>query len=1127
MAQLRLNPDLFKNKLLKKQTQARSASNFEEHFATLLAIRGYFDLLDFDSLEQTKAGVFVFRSDSKSIKALPFSKRGRDIPISFDEFDKQLEQLWTPIRKKTKADYEYWLVLDANLNAFSEKFDTNQSSLEYFQGENGKNPLTQKTTVVVEPDPQSEATNLIANQLNLDIISADIIRHQISKLILEQANDTNLTIFNKSRPISKVRIDRIIREITMTSVGYRTGISSNAPSISPLTFPSVQSNLPYIMGFNIKPQHLSSSKFIYRPKPVNQIIQNLKRCGASLITEVDGQGSSALLWNVAKKTSIHRCWFNVDASACLDEVTIPKLIRTYPHNYPIGFVLDNINLSNYRVFLSMLDEAEKNDNVWIFGTASYNNRYLVTCHQSLSVYYLRLDEDFNNKRIETAAEIISESDKDRKKIEKIMKEKDSDMDSAVTHGRYIINQTQDNILLEYYANTDRAKNLESLPKSASFRMGKKSRKHKFRKGSNLKPEKQVAHEPETNIKIDQSELQERTAELDVLIATAYTIALEGSISIDTLESNLKLDSKELIATIDRLQTRNFLLKDEKNNKVYGVHSLSCIDRCSVLVDIDFATWNEMVASAIEISDSSLLEVLTAEAVFLERINSFELSNAIRNRFEKRKVRLANSSQSSANSPPNQEDGDNINRDFEDWIRLARGVFHGHLLKITEPWTKSCKFPDILTKSCISAATYAISGRVVRTQIGSEFPNIDARGKAWFQKIRNVKLPQIVVSNIVTLLNDHFEQLNPHLISEAMMSLQGYRLDKTNFNLLCDMDSAVAKRFVSMDINDVMRILDLAYCLDVQLFDRWVEAYRVLEGRDSLTKRVIANIPHSEPLLDKPKDSEKELEALIYRDILSVPNLDVQSLLNQYSNSLMLLYEKKLDVTTFIVDDFKNKVDSAPFGLAFTSECTIERVRFALHTGIAVAKFAGAPCWSAYLEAGTNLLETLYSYCLTYLNRVCLGLDADNVLSELCPTFVNGIELPAPINLSRYILHDAFDEQPLQSLAMSFNQAFFKGFRELPNNSMINYLHVTRLRSLSERVHEEPWKLISHSPPAILQKLQKLFKNLTIVNLVASNINMHPAEKWKVPTALSDSAFSYIVAKCRKELTSDQLMQLLF
>lgn len=1128
MAQLPLIGNLFSPKDASQPKQSRSANCFAEHFATLLTLRGYFNQLELESIVQTKDGVWEFRRNSRKIRALPVSSYRKTLPMKIDDFRNELNRLKPQTAANKQTNCDYWLVLDANLNTFSKEFDSEVSQVDGVFGESANISESDQTIALILPDAKAEASKLIAEQLNIDEFYADIIRQLVSKLIFDANEGQKLSIFAKPNQVSKTDIHWIIREILLHRSGTSFDPNKLSRAISIVTFPPSEAKNPSFSNLNIRPEHLSSKYFVERPELVEKVLQYLKQFRSCAVTAVIGTGSSALLWSIVKETSDSRCWYEVNSNSSLDIETLTKIISSYRFDYPIGFVIDNINLGNSRAFRSLVEATKLNENVWVAGSVNSENLYLVTAEKSTAVFPMFFDEEFDKVLVSQTAEFLSDTRKSKEEIEKIITEANPGTDTAVTHGNLSINQTLDKLLLKRYEIIMKYGGPKRKSKTISFRKNKKSRKQKTRQKQNPSQIAQTRPSIEQNkehSQEDQQLLQDCNDEIDVLTAIALVIASEGRVEVASLQSNLTLEYPRLISAIDRLQTIGLYYKDEKTDTVFGSHPVSTSDMCRALVDVGFASKSELSSAAIENADPNLLEEIVAKAVELKHLNNAEITAAIENRFKNRRQNSLSSASSIENSSRPQDYIDILTRDLEESIQLARGFFHGHILNISKDWAETILSPELPQFYCLVAVSNAITGFMGIRANDSHSYKAYSRGESWYRRVKAIKLPRVILSNIVDSLTGQFNKLDSYLICEAMEVLQGHSVERHYIRQLRDIRSIVARTFVSMHIEHVMKIIDLAYCLSPELCDDWLQAYDQLEGTVPLITRVHQNTPFALEYGEEEDDFGKFFSANIYKDILNEDSIDLQNIANHYNNSMILLNSEPLLTVTTVVDENDKEIESTPCVVTSKRDATIARQNFAVNAGIAVAKFVGAPSWAAYLEKATKCLEAIHGIGSVYLNFECSKIESGEVFQRLLPFLWEGTDLAAPFDLNRYKMLDEFEVQPLQRLSQVLNLNAFMGFRDLPEGAKYYHQDAQRARYFCHQAYNEPWEHIGGNPPKILQDIENLARDMQVVGLVAEELEMHPIEKWPVPAALNETSFAYIVGRCHQNMSTKQKQEL--
>ena len=1130
MSQAQLDLDLAEAGINDRERNTPARVSYELHYETLLTIRGYFDRLQLETLVRHDQGTYTYKSDADTVCTQIFSaQKAGELPTIAD-LTKACERLWATKVSEQTSGRKYEIVFKAEANTYIDDQGWDMPlDLSQFR-DNSNYSKWRQTEKIVESDSKTSATRILAEELNIDILWADIIRQKISLHLLKKSNERKQ---NKSaepnflsRDELKMLVDNILERRPQSSLEDCIG----SQAIETISFPSLGSKNPFVLGIGVRPEHIASDLIRRDSGAVDDVISNLKTTGASLISGPPGTGKSSLLWTIAKETTAERCWFRVNSFSCLDSVAVRKFLSSYQYNYPIGFVLDGIDPSNYKIFLEMVDLAKDNENIWILGTVQRLYAYLV----NFPKFLLQHDLTFDTKRLSATLKNIDAKyqDKDRKSVCTKIESQDEYNSTGL-----VLDETKTaiiKVLMDRYdvatkGDTRRSRQT-SIPQPVSFRTSKKSRKQKPKQINSVPKHTPHSRErvPEMRTR-DPRTAQEREDELEVLIATAYIFSLGGSVSIASLCAHLSVNTSRVNSAIQRLHDLQFLFRDDAKGRVYGEHRSVTYLRCKVLVEEGYATWQEIVSISILISDSSFLEVLGCDSYFLEKMNNARITKAIESRFKSWRELTRIDSDSIKRSDEKPTDLDREETELEECTRLARGILHAHLLITSGEWSSNYPINKVPPRYAVPTLFETITGETKRLYDDDRYDveDIYFQAKSWYRKVSTFTLPSYIVAKIVSIIEERIGEIDVRLIIEALSVLVGIRVDSLSIKKLRKLTDKIVVAFRTMNIHHVMEILEIADNLSTELSKSWIQAYEDMEACPSLGSRLIEETPHALPLSPNDDGAGPYAQADIHHDIVSDPTIDLSDLVLRQTSALRLLYPDAPDIICCIADDEGKQINDYPHSISFERSSIHSRVkqRFAFDSAITLARYFGPSGWSTYLDSGLKILEKMHRNCTNLLNDFCAKAGTDESFEGLSDIIDESRNLRAPLDADWFDQGEDLEFEPMQRVLAYYDYDLFEFFESLPMDRDDLFSRLQKMRNFCWQCIDEPWEHITHKIPAVLEDINKVLSDLQVVALAAENSAVHPIERWPVPEANTEHSFQYIVSESRNDLNGAQRKKL--
>ena len=1125
MSQAQLDLDLTEAGISGRGRNTPVTVSYELHYETLLTVQGYFDQLQLETLVRLDEGTYTYRSGADTVCTQIFSaQKAGELPTIAD-LRTAFERLWTTETSEKTSDRKYQLVFKAEANTYIDDQGWDMPlDLSQFR-DNSDYSKWRLTEKVVESDPKTLATSILAEELNIDILWADVIRQKISLHLLKKSNEGKQNESPEPNFLSRDELKTLIDEILEHHPQTHLEDCKRSHAIEPVSFPALNSNNAFVLGISVRPEHLSSDLILHDSDEVDVVISKLKTTGASLISGPPGTGKSSLLWMIAQETNAERCWFRVSSFSYLDSVAIRQFLSSYQYNYPIGFALDGIDHSNYRIFIEMVNVAKDNENIWILGTVQLPYDYLVNFPKFLLNHDLTLD----TKRLNATFKNIDATNpgKDRKILDSEIESQDEFNPAGLELGETetaITKALVDRYDVSTKADT-RLGRQTSITQPVSFRTSKKSRKQKPKQTNPIPKHIPRSKErvPENRTK-DPRTAQEREDELEVLIATAYIFSLGGSVSIASLCANLTVNTERVNSAIQRLHDLQFLFRDDADGRVYGQHRFVTYLRCKALVEQGYATWPQIVTISILISDSSFLEVIAYDSYYIGKMNNATITKAIESRFKSWQELTKIDGDSTGRSDDKPTGIVREETELEECTRLARGILHAHLLITSGEWSSIYPIEDVPRRYAVPTLFETMTGEIKRQYEPESYDldDVNFQAKSWCRKVSTFTLPAYIVAKIVSTIEERIGEIDVRLIIEALRVLVGIRVDSLSIRKLRKLTDKVVVAFRTMNIHHVMELLDIADNISTELSKSWIHAYDRMEDSASLESRLIEETPHALPLT-ADDDGKPYLKAYIGRDIVSDPNIDLGDLVLRQTSALRLLKPEAPDIVCSIVDDEGKEINAYPFSVSFDNSSSHSRVkqRFAIDSAITLAKYFGASGWSTYLDNGLKLLEEMHRNCTNMLNDHCSNVDPDESFAGLADIIDESRNLTAPLDADWFEQGEDIEFEPMQRALAYYDHDLFIFYESLPSNRNDFYSYLQEMRSFCLQCIDEPWEHITDKIPSVINDINKVLSDLQVVTLASENSTDHPIERWPVPEANTEHSFQYIVSKCRNDLNGAQ------
>ncbi|WP_440224971.1 hypothetical protein ACQQ2N_06945 [Dokdonella sp. MW10] len=578
-------------------------------------------------------------------------------------------------------------------------------------------------------------------------------------------------------------------------------------------------------------------------------------------------------------------------------------------------------------------------------------------------------------------------------------------------------------------------------------------------------------------------LQEgRDAELAILSASALVGAHGGSVSIPALRRHLALDPATTARALERLLSEHLVRLDVTGERLGGLHALRASAIAQSLSDVGHSTLSEQAIAAVRLAEIDGLEKVIGGLVASSTIDHDAAAAAVAHR-ELGEAKLPG------------------------LAAALRGLRAGALVHSVRAWLAAAP-RDVFPKKV--ATTAAMMGLVPNSPFPDERQQRIAEwGQSLHTAVAAQRFPQLLASALISALGEKARGASAGDVVDALDSLARAPLDASQRAQIASAQLELAV----FPIQDVVRILDAAECIDPQISRAWVD-----HAEQDFLQRLVDETAFALPLARERTAYGFVVEGDIF-EAITEEGISPNDVLVRHVDAIMRLEPSTVRANVRLVGSAG--VRSAHMD----AEKNISREHAPPKTAIhfnrrvidVVAAEVASESWSRYLTDGERLLREGLRALKRLLDSVCVGRVNQQALERLNSAVAGCDDLiapPEPLILQDDGEIDGRHLTPLQNVVFNGNAELVLRFAKLPNGAGALAGHTSHMVELAEKARAEPWQLVRDGPPAELSELQEVFLKIEHIALEASASGRDPRQRWQASLPRGGGAFSVLAARSR-------------
>jgi hypothetical protein len=581
--------------------------------------------------------------------------------------------------------------------------------------------------------------------------------------------------------------------------------------------------------------------------------------------------------------------------------------------------------------------------------------------------------------------------------------------------------------------------------------------------------------------------QRRDHELAVLGATALAAAHGGSLSISTLRDHLNLTPADMARALERLVAEHLVRIDDAGESLTGLHALRAASISSALSQTDYSTRAEQAKAAIAVTHVASLEKVIGGLIAFGDVSADVAADAIAH---KHRGDVALPSIAAA----------------------VRGLRRGALTLAVRDWLQALPAAGIPRKLATASAMMGVNDAAQMPHIG-ELRKLAAYGNRLFATIAEQIIPASLASTLILGLRESAGRASAIDLADALSALAKARLTPLQRAEL----AAITSDFDVLPVADVVNILDVAESIDPSVPRAWVER---ADHRD-LLERLCTETPFALPLVREHAEEGLVVRGDIFEAAVRYAETPNDALV-AHVHAIMRLEPRAVRADVRLVDaqGARSLHLDAEKHMARGSAPPKALVQSNRHVLDAVAIEVGSDSWSRYLVLGEALLKRSLKALQLRLDSLMVGkvnTQAQSALDEVAAACDELIAPAAPPNSS------AGDPKapngrhltPLQNLVFNANASLIARVGKLPEGAAALAAYLASLVQHAEDAKREPWPLVRATPPADIDTLQQILRDLEVVALEAAASGVSPLQRWRPADRKPKGAFDLVARGSRR------------
>ena len=234
---------------------------------------------------------------------------------------------------------------------------------------------------------------IVCAKYGVETAIGELIALRFTQLVCDAADENAQVEYTDRRFVDRTQLELVAqRTIDETDPSSLTA-ATNAGVCSPLDLRTALDDSTYFQGVHAQPGHIAAGLPTPRPELVETVNAGLENAGSVLITGPSGVGKSTVMWMTADANR-HCTWFQVHRLTIEDVrslVTLAEARRPTPAA-PIGFLADNVGLTDASGWDHLVDRLSGIPNVVLLGTARVEDTYAITTLTKSTIVEVALDE---------------------------------------------------------------------------------------------------------------------------------------------------------------------------------------------------------------------------------------------------------------------------------------------------------------------------------------------------------------------------------------------------------------------------------------------------------------------------------------------------------------------------------------------------------------------------------------------------------------------------------------------------------------------------------------------------------------------------------------------------------------
>lgn len=247
--------------------------------------------------------------------------------------------------------------------------------------------------VVGFDEARARAEAIVSDTYRVERAVAELIVLRFTQMVRDAADVNAGVKFAERSSLDRSQLEVVAQRTIRETEPSALTEAINSGVCSPLDMSTPLDDDSYFQGVNAQPGHVTAGLPTARPDLVDAVFTGLEGAGAVIISGPSGVGKSTVMW-MAADANRHCTWFHVHR---LDVANVSSLVtlaeaRRPSAAAPVGFLVDDVGLSDPAGWDHLLDRLAAVPNVMLVGTARAEDTFGVTTLAKATLVEVALDE---------------------------------------------------------------------------------------------------------------------------------------------------------------------------------------------------------------------------------------------------------------------------------------------------------------------------------------------------------------------------------------------------------------------------------------------------------------------------------------------------------------------------------------------------------------------------------------------------------------------------------------------------------------------------------------------------------------------------------------------------------------